>query len=258
MKKISMLVVLLFCVLLFSGCFLDSLFGSGEGGGSSTSSKTTSVSVTFNTGESREYKVTKDGTIVDFIAKSGTRLTGIETEDGVKIADDDGIMRISSQLSNKDSIKARATYADAITTFTAKVLWEESPQSIDVYHTGTNLWYLEWSDENDAGFMSTIKCNPYASLTISIFVDVKESASTSVVNNSFIFGLKLGDDTIANGTTDLKRNTQYATHTVSGTVKAMQFSNANFKVTRVVSAKYANTKYLVKNLRMEFSLDCSD
>lgn len=254
MKKIMLGIVSALLTLSLCSCGL--LFPSDQKENGQQSSQEQVVTVHYSGDETKEYTVAKDATHVqcDFIAPSGQVIKGIYNKDGVQYAGYDCNILLSSNTKLPTDLYAK--YENVDISYLDKDPFsalDEKPTVTSFYKSNTYTWEFNPEEyEDDQKMIAACLCNPYADLTITVTFYAKGDGTNQ--NNEFYSKLKVCDEEIGSFS-QLNLGNDYAKYTYSGTIKALQLTNGDYKVKVSYGSTLGYEDHTVKNFKVDFKFN---
>ena len=191
----------------------------------------------------------------DFIAPAGKVIKGLFDKNDIQYADYDCVVDLKKTIPK--TLYAKYENVDISyyneDPFSA---WDEDPHKISFYSGRILTWEFDPTEyPNDRKMIAACQCNPYADLTITVSFTGKGIGDyKNGNNNEFYSTLIVCDETIADfEAIDLNEN--YTKFTYSGTIKAKQLTNGNFRIKVKTSASYGYEGYTIKNYKIGLSFN---
>ena len=255
MKKIATPILAFLLIFTMSGCAMlfDMDDGDNDGGnsGGNSGGKSFSFAVHYYDDVERSYSVAKGKEVqCDFIAPEGQVIKGLYSEDGVQYADYACVVEASGG-SIPEHLYAR--YEDVDISYLDEdpfLACDEDPLNVSFYNGMTYTWQFE--DSLDQQMIAACRCNPYADLKITVSFVGRGNGKQH--NNAYISKLSVNGEAIGSFQQE-SLGDGYTNYTYSGTIKAKQLINGDFKITVSAKAKYGYKDYWVKNIQVDFDFD---
>ncbi len=220
-----------------------------------TSAKTYSFTVHYYENKTTSYSFSKSDNVIktNFIAPSGKIITGLFDENDVQYASYDCEINLKTNPTIPNDLYAK--YEDVDISYLDDdpfSAYDENPQSISFYSGGTLTWEFNPSQYPvDQKMISACLCNPYADLIITVSFLGKSDAGNH--ENVFYSKLTVCNETIGSfEMEDFASASTYTKYSYSGTIKAKQLTNGNYKISVNTSAKLGYADYTIKNYKIDF------
>lgn len=209
----------------------------------------TIITIHYYNSITRDYdatNATKTGVNIEALAEKGKRIVGVFDSDGVQYADYQCCVNVSKGCPADLYVR----YDDAIRHYSGGTTFEENPIYIS-YYSGRKISYdyAQPSTGTEIQLASSLKCNPYAQVTITVSFLLKGSSKS----NRFQSFIWVGNETLAS-IEEVKNYSEWTSCSMTASVSAMQIVKNNYKIIAGFRSSYGYEDYMIKNIKIAYDI----